>query len=188
MTNLRAKWTTPEESELVEELQSFKVFDDKRHLPRLRTIHEEFGPSTDMLFPGGIPAAIALHELKLAYIMCLDISAIMASHIFVEQVLGGSLIMSGYEKEAEGGLSSIIKTLLKHEALNDEVAISLHKLKNIRISYFHAHTGLKERSYMGRWMKSGTKDPYEFVEQDAKICIQAVVDLLRYHNPDRKPI
>ena len=75
------------------------------------------------------------------------------------------------------GLGSIIQTLKESGNIESHPAGSLDELRKIRIAYFHSHEGLKERSFMGRWIESGTSDPFEFTDHDAYKAVVAVADL-----------
>lgn len=178
----RPKHSAPSIEGLKNEFDEYKVFDDEFHIARLKVWYETFGAPKDMLYLGGIPAAIALHELRIAYVLGLNLSTIMTAHIFIEQVLGSSLIISGSTKKGESGLGAIIQTLIDSGDIEQHTAESLNELRMIRIAYFHSHEGLKTRGFMGRWLKSESSDPYELSDQDAYKAITAVADLIWENN------
>lgn len=183
----RFRWFTEQDAVLRESISEMdrSCLDEK--VGRLKFINEEFGPDADMLFYGGVPALISFHEMKMAYIHAIELSVIVCAHIFVEQTLGAMLIFAGFDKEAESGMASIIKRSLSEGYIDNKIAGRLDTLRKMRISYFHTHVGLKERSYMNRRISSNCYDDAELLANDSKEAIQVVVDLLRYQNPDHKP-
>ncbi|MEP2706149.1 MAG: hypothetical protein ABJQ71_18900 [Roseibium sp.] len=140
-----------------------------------------------MFLVGGTPALTALNEMQSPYIWGNFLSVIDNAHIFVEQTLGGSLILSGQDKAAEGGLAAVVARSLDYGLIDQEIADRVDELRRMRIAYSHAHVGLKERSYMGRLISKENTLDWEMIQQDAKDAIIIVVDLLRHDSPDHRP-
>jgi len=183
----RIKWPLPNNETLLKHV----LLGDKQTLThRLRnykSICKEFGPPTDMLLVGGIPAMFAIHELKTSYINGCYMATILLAQSFIEHSLGGSFLMSGDDAIVKKGFATLIKEGLSVGQIDEKLAKKLHDLRKMRNPYTHPNPGVTPRSYMGRMKEKETYKPEILAKQDANLAIQIVVDFLRYGSPDWKP-
>ena len=187
MTEKRFRWKVPSSDELRDQIREIDSESIEFRVKRLSFLIEEFGPPVDMLLSGGVPALMSLYDLKASYLHGNDLSVVMAAHIFVEQILGGALILAGHDREAEGGLAAIIEKATELRIIDESVSKRLDELRRMRIAYFHAHVGMKDRSHLGRLKASGHFDSDKLIEDDAEEAIRVIVDLLRFQNPGWTP-
>jgi hypothetical protein len=139
-----------------------------------------------MLLAGGLPSLYALQELWIAYIEGLYLSTICCAHVFIEQSLGGQLILANEDKIAESGLKAISDRVYELGFIDKTVHRKINKLRNIRIAYSHTHVGTKARSHMGRILSS-KKEPNRLLRDDAQLAIRIVSDFLRHVAPGFNP-
>ena len=182
----RAYWATSSVEKIRRELKAGYSKTLRSKARRATYIFQEFGPSRDMLLVGGLPSMYALHEFWVAYIEGLYLSTISCAHIFVEHILGGHLIMANYDAAAEGGLRSIADKSFDLGSIDKQIHARLDELRTMRIAYSHAHVGLKPRSHMARILRKD-RNPHKLLQQDAKLAIQIVSDLLRHLDPNFGP-
>ncbi|MFN3172505.1 MAG: hypothetical protein ACE37E_17610 [Hyphomicrobiales bacterium] len=187
MTQDRFEWNANDLQKIRDDLTELDRNSLSDRAERYQFIQRQFGPPTSMLLLGGSQALMALNEMQGSYIWGNFLSVILNAHIFVEQSLAGPLIISGEDHAAEGGLAAILAKCIEHGSLDDKIAARIDELRRMRIAYFHAHSGLKERSYMGRLISKDFPTEFEMIQEDARDAITIVVDLLRYENPDHRP-
>ena len=180
-------WDVPTDKEIEEQLRETDAETLQDRISRFRFLVGEFGPAVDMLMLGGLPAVVSYREIFGAFLNGLDLSVILSAHIFLEQTLGGHLIMCGYNDIAESSFSAIVEKYVEIEALDNSVAQQIHALRKMRIAYFHSHVGLKQRSYMKRLIDKKGGCPFELLYQDAQFAIKVVVNVMRHQNPKWNP-
>lgn len=187
MTQERFQWNAKELSKIREDLSELDRESLDERAKRYEFIQQEFGPPASMLLLGGIQARLALNEMQSSYIWGNYLSVILNAHIFVEQTLAGPLILSGEDRAAEGGLSAILAKCIEQQNLDQAIADRIDELRRMRIAYFHAHVGLKKRSYMGRLVSKKNTTEWEMIQEDAREAVTIVVDFLRYDSPNHRP-
>ena len=181
---MRPKWPLPSDDELRTHIEEYHSGSIDERLERYRFIWQEFGPPADMLLVGGIPAVLALQELRLCFIEGYYLACVLLVQIFVEHSLGGSYIMSGDDRIAERGFAQLIDNALADNHTSPDIASRLHELRRIRNAYVHPKAGLGPRTYMKRLIDeqgSSPDDltPEDLARQDAESAIQILVDFLR---------
>jgi hypothetical protein len=140
-----------------------------------------------MLLMGGIPSLFAITELKRSYIYGNFMATVLLSQVFIEQSLGSMYAISGHDDIIGKGFAALIDMACQDGKITYELAESFHKLRRVRNPYIHHVTGLGERSYMGRIMKSDGLDPEDLVIKDAQLAVRTVADYLRQGSPDWNP-
>jgi hypothetical protein len=183
----RPKWATPSIEHFENELLHADERTRNTRALRLKFVQEEFGPPTDMLLVGGIPAMFALHEMVYSYVAGNFMATVLLAQVFIEHSLGGSYILAGDDETATSGLSKLINESLSRGNITCEMAKSLQELRKIRNPYSHPNPGATPRSHMGRMMEKKIYDPDALAEQDAKLALQTVVDFIRHESPDWYP-
>ncbi|NMX22050.1 hypothetical protein C5S30_06395 [ANME-1 cluster archaeon GoMg4] len=183
----RAKWPSPDLTELENELARDDETNRSDRVKRLKFVREEFGNPTDMLLVGGIPAGFAIYEMAHSYVVGDFMATVLLAQVFVEHSLGGSFIMSGDDDTATGGFSKLISQSLSKGLIPNALAEKLHKLRKMRNPYSHPNPGLTPRSYVGRMMEKKVYSPEDLAEQDARFALEIVVDFLRHGSPNWHP-
>lgn len=183
----RWKWPTPTDNWVAAQFKLGEEATRNDRVARLKFLAAEFGPPTDMLLTGGFGSLLANHEMRWTFVEGHFLATVLVAQVFVEQLLGGRLILAGEDEAAEGGLSRIARRSCELGLLGTYVTDRVLELHRMRIAYGHAHVGLKSRSLMKRFLDQNGTDIWEFSEADARTALQIVVDLLRENSPAWNP-
>ena len=144
---------------------------------RLAKIYSTFGEAKDMLFLGGPVAFHAIEEIFRSYIEGNFLSVVLLTHVFAENTLGSSLIMSSHPKEiTERGFKKIIDQCLEDGEINSDDHAQLDELRKMRVAYTHPHEGIPKRSHMNRILDSGLP-PEDLLLKDANQCLEILADV-----------
>lgn len=181
---MRKHWKLPLESELRKDIDDFHQNSTENQLKRYKFLWQEFGPPTDMLLIGGVPAMFALNELKLSFIKGNFLACVLLAQTFIEQSLGGSFIIAGQDRIAESGFYQLIENARYDDFISEDLAKSLHQLRLMRNPYVHPQAGIGPRTYMQRLLNEFTTSdngitPEDLAQKDAETAIKIVVDFLR---------
>lgn len=181
---MRSEWPLPPDSELQAQIEEYYHTSIHERLERYKFVWRKFGPSADMLLVGGIPAMLALYELRLCFIEGHYLACVLLAQTFIEHSLGGAYIMAGDERIAEQGFAKLIDRASADNLIEPELATQLHELRLMRNPYIHPKAGLGTRTYMGRlleYQRNSSRDmmPEDMTRQDAEYAIQIIVDFMR---------
>lgn len=186
-TVTRFKWPLPSDEYIHQDLSEGEGAATQMRKERFRFLWQEFGPPANMMLMGGLPALLALHELKASYLYGNFMATVLLAQVYVEVTLAGSYVLSEKEDLVNSSFATLIDAASDDDLISPNIATAFHRLRRMRNPYTHYTMGLGERSYMGRLLSSNCTDPEELAVEDAKFAIRTVVDFLRYSSPNWNP-
>ena len=175
----RPWWPLPPDESMRSDVVDADEATLEERLGRYRFVFREFGPPSQMLLIGGVPAMLALHELQRSFIAGNFLATVLTAQVLVEHSLGGSFVLAGDDSVVNSGFAGLIDESLRRGWLSPSMAARLHVLRSMRNPYTHPKVGMHARGHMARMRDTGIWDPYVLAETDAREAIRIVVDWQR---------
>jgi hypothetical protein len=187
----------PSESQTAEMLLRELTDDLGRRVERLRfliALDQDFGRGTLML-PGGEVSYFAYVEARSSFVAGNFLSAVLAAQCFVENILGGHLIVDetvrpihGQSALASGPvgrrpkLRQLIDKGIESEIISPTQASRIEQLATIRNPLMHFRD-VDDPAQLGRRVLNQRVQAVEIMEADARFALTTVIELASSSGP-----
>jgi hypothetical protein len=158
-----------------------KAGDRVSHAPRLvrarKLVNDWKLYDFEYLLHGGADSAQALHELKLTFLFCCNLSTILLVLIIIEKEIAGLLYLVGLEDAVKMRLESLLQRALQMQCISQKEFDTFNRLRDIRNSYSHFRLPTHSSTTMMRAVERRII-PDDVFEQDAFDATEALVGFL----------
>lgn len=164
----------PELAEWLEQDEAKSRLHRAHRLQRLLQATE--GHEGGIGFAGGLESAQVYHELRLAYLNGLYLSAVLLGLACIERELAGKLYVMGCS-DARAKLETLIAQALERQIISEAEAKAFNRLRSVRNAYAHFREPLHATTWTGRALTADSSHD-DVLAEDATLAIDSVGTLL----------
>lgn len=162
--------------EITQHLTSEDRYTLKFRAKRAKLLMKIKGDPAHLLLPGGMTSVVALNEMELCFINGFDLSCIILSQLFLENIWGSYLSISGVNINGIG-FSQILNKIRKEEWITEEEYNFMTEIRERRNPYMHVQSFESDKNPTRRALNANIAFE-RMLEQDAEESLNIVFKII----------